>query len=76
MKAISILVYSIIASTLITTAQAQVNQTALSNICKNCIDQGKEFCPNSRFTEGYCCGENDFCPNQGVPCANNFELLQ
>jgi hypothetical protein len=75
MKNFSLLI--VVVALLNSLALGMVNSTVLSNICKNCIDNGQQFCPNSRYTEGSCCSSpEDFCPSQGTPCANEFELLQ
>jgi len=43
----------------------------MSNKCKNlCIDSGKNFCPNSNFSGGYCCEKDESCPRVG-PCSED-----
>lgn len=40
--------------------------------CKRCIDDGRKFCPsNSRYQQGYCCDEEDYCPDS-IGCTDDF----
>jgi hypothetical protein len=54
----------------------------MSNKCKKtCIDDGKNFCPNASWTNGYCCGldencpRSDFCSNDNPNAPNLFKYL-
>lgn len=50
-----------------------VNRTITSDECRKCINDNRKFCPNTQYTEGYCCDEGDACP-QTVKCSDYYTI--
>ncbi len=44
----------------------------MSNRCKLlCIDEEKNFCPNSNYSAGYCCAIEEACPKAEICSEDN-----
>ena len=44
---------------------------SMSNRCKSkCVEENKNFCPNSNYSGGYCCDDGENCPRADV-CSND-----
>lgn len=52
------------------------NTTEESNICKSCIDDGFNFCPNAAKNMGYCCESYEQCPRASDGCSYDYSIQE